>query len=80
MLFRYTFDIKLHSNYPPPFSILLRGYRKFTDRGVALNLVLELVTGVESYHPPGLNRDGFTGSRVAAWSRRLGANLEISEA
>ena len=45
-----------------------------------LYLLFELVAGVESHHATRLDGDRFTGARVASWTWRLGANLEISKA
>ena len=49
-------------------------------RCLVLDLVFELVAGVESHHPARRNRDGFTGTGIAARTRLFGAYLEIAEA
>lgn len=50
------------------------------QRCLVLDLVFELVAGVESHHPPRRNRDGFTGTRIATRTRFFGTDLEIAEA
>ena len=49
-------------------------------RCLVLNLVFELVAGVESYYPARRNRNGFTGARITARTRLFGADLKITEA
>ena len=78
MLFRYIFNIKMRNKLT--LSLHLRRCWEFTGGAVALDLVLELVTGVKGHYPTGLNGDGFTGTRVATGPRRLGADLKISKA
>ncbi len=46
---------------------------------LVLNLFFEFVAGVKSYNTARLDWNGFTGSRIAAGARRLGANLEIAK-
>ena len=49
-------------------------------RCLVLDLVFELVAGVESYYPARRNRNGFTGARITARTRLFGADLKITEA
>jgi len=45
-----------------------------------LNLVLELVAGVEGHHAARLDGDSFAGTRVAARAGRFGADLKVAKA
>ena len=49
------------------------------NKGGALELMLELVAGVENHHPARSDGNDFAGAGIAAWPLRLFPQLEMAE-